>query len=217
MVEESDWVEALAAAGPKEASREKREDFANAVISQLQEAYERGRFAENAFEIRKRFAAASESLRLSLMSFHDMVATDPAKVVLAVVKSNLAKKPESLTFQFVADSNGWPRVQWIGASPHSADALIAAGRDHEDTGQLGEAIQLLTEWLRNGPKLKLELLKSARDAGLAVRTLERAKTKMGVVHHRTGFGADSRTTWELPYSPTPPYTPINGEYGGGAR
>jgi hypothetical protein len=77
VVEETAWVEALAAAGPKEASREKREDFANAVISRLPGAYERGRFAENAFEIRKRFAAASESLRLSLMSFHDMVATDP--------------------------------------------------------------------------------------------------------------------------------------------
>ncbi len=77
MVEEPHWVEMLAAAGPKEASREKREDFANAVISQLPEAYERGRFAENAFEIRMKFNAAAESLRLRLIDFEGMIAADP--------------------------------------------------------------------------------------------------------------------------------------------
>lgn len=145
-----------------------------------------------------------------------LVAADPenpSEIVLAVVKNNLAAKPESLKFRLASDESGWARIEWIGFSPHTADALIAAGRDGEDAGPIEEAMQLLAEWLRNGPLPKADLLKSAKAAGLSTRTLERAKQKLGVVHRKNGYSKDSRTTWELPSSPEPSlYTSPRGEY-----
>lgn len=147
-----------------------------------------------------------------------LVAADPEnpnEIVLAVVKSNLAQKPESLKFQLVTTESGWAKVEWIGTSPHTADALIASGRDSEESGELHEAMQLLSEWLKSGPQSKSDIIRSANDAKISTRTIERAKLKMGVVHKRTGFGPGSRMIWQLPpYSPTEAYIQNHGGYEG---
>lgn len=137
---------------------------------------------------------------------------NPNELVLAMVKHNLAPKAESLKFSLVTAGNGRPRVDWIGYSPHSADELIAAGRDQEDSGPLEEAKMLLSEWLRNGPVPKAKIVKLAHAQGAAVRTIERAKKLMRVVSRKTGFGKDSETTWELPSAGSSPYPPERGEY-----
>ena len=123
---------------------------------------------------------------------------DPQRGIVAVTKNNLSAFPPSLAYRICSGGAGRSRIEWTGESPRSAEDLIAAGRDNEERSATEEAAELLREWLRPGPQLKCELVTQARKAGITSRTLERAKTNLGVLHKKRGFGGESRTTWELP-------------------
>lgn len=130
---------------------------------------------------------------------------DESRRVLAVTKSNLAAKPPSLSYSLVPvtiyDDNGQAIhtscVAWRGESTHSADALIAATRDHDAGGELEEAMGWLKEQLAGGPCEKKMLVKRGHAAGIALRTLERAKAKLGIDSKRQGFGEKMTVEWSI--------------------
>jgi len=123
---------------------------------------------------------------------------NPELRVLAVVKANLTKKPDSLSLTIEEAANGWPHVVWSGTSSHSADDLIAArGEEGEDKSALDDAREHLRGWLASGPVLQQEIERLARDAGISDKTLRRAKAKERVQSQRTGFGK-SPWFWCLP-------------------
>lgn len=131
---------------------------------------------------------------------------DADRRVLASIKNNLAKKPESLSFHLEDTGSGWSRVNWLGESHYDADALTRArgssGRTSGDDqpSDLQEAKMLLTEWLTGGPQRKEALLALALSNGVSQRTLERAKKELGIRHAKHGFGAASYVEWALPDS-----------------
>ena len=132
-----------------------------------------------------------------------LLAEDPDDAntrVLAVVKANLTRKPDSLSLAIEEAPSGWPRVSWVGTSTHSADDLIAARGDeeHRDRGKLDDACDLLRQWLVDGPVLQEELERRASQAGISNRTLRRAKGKVGAQSDKQGFGSASRWSWRLP-------------------
>lgn len=148
---------------------------------------------------------------------------DEKRRVLAVVKANLAAKPPSLSYAIAPatiyrnedEAIETSRIRWLGESAHSADALIQASRDHEARGELEEAIDWLKAQLADGPKEKKPLVRQALAAGIATRTLERAKEKLSVVHKRKGFGEAMTVEWSIPAT-SPLYTRPRGENGGAA-
>lgn len=124
--------------------------------------------------------------------------------VLAVVKANLAKKPDSLSLTIEGAANGWPHVVWGDTSSHSADDLIAArGEEGEDKAALDEARELLLTVLTDGPVLQQEVMRFAREAGISERTLRRAKKKEGIESRRQGYGKEP-WYWQLPEHHTQP-------------
>jgi hypothetical protein len=127
---------------------------------------------------------------------------NPDLRVLAVVKANLAKKPDSLSLTIEEAANGWPHVVWSGTSVHSADDLIAArGEEGEDKTALDDACEYLRTCLAGGPVLQQEVRRLARAAGIAEKTLRRAKTKERVESRKDGFAA-APWFWSLPAAPT---------------
>jgi AAA domain len=129
----------------------------------------------------------------------------PELRVLAVVKANLARKPDSLTLTIKEAPNGWPRVVWGGTSTHSADDLIAArGEEGEDRAPVEEARELLRQWLPPGRLVPAkEVHRLGREAGISDKTLYRAKEKEKVESVRQGFG-ESPWFWRLPATAKPP-------------
>lgn len=100
------------------------------------------------------------------------------KLVLASTKSNLAKRPRSLTFT-LNDCQGVPTLKWEGACAYTADDLVA--RTPEDSsGTLEPAMSFLKEELKDGKKLVAEVMQKARLKGYSERTMERARTRLGV-------------------------------------
>jgi archaellum biogenesis ATPase FlaH len=96
-----------------------------------------------------------------------LVAKDPqdeCRRVLAPLKSNLAKSAPSLVFTLTEAANGAVRVEWKGATTHTADVLLAAPLDPEERSSLDEAMEFLREELRHGPRWSVQVKKDARTA-----------------------------------------------------
>lgn len=120
-----------------------------------------------------------------------VVAQDPddaGRRVLAAVKSNLAPLPSSLTFT-LEDVRGVARVAWGPESALTAGQLLAAQvQDNEDRGELEHAVSFLRDMLADGPRPTRDVERDARGAGVAVRTLDRARRTLGVRASRIGSG-----------------------------
>lgn len=121
---------------------------------------------------------------------------NPDRRILASTKCNLAKLPPSLTFDLSQAGNGALRVGWIGQSTHTAESLLATGRDDEDRSAVQEAVEVLRSILESGPVLADDVKKDARKAGIADRTLHRAKSILGVKPRKVGF--IGKWQWSLP-------------------
>jgi hypothetical protein len=125
--------------------------------------------------------------------------SDPSARVLAVVKSNLAQSPQALRFRIGADEGGAPHVEWIGPCDSQADDLV---RPPDEASRLEEAQRFLREHLAAGAIPAREMQRSAKGAGIAEATLNRAKDVLGVRSAKVG----PRWMWTLP-EPAPPTIP----------
>jgi hypothetical protein len=123
---------------------------------------------------------------------------NPDRRILASTKCNLAKLPPSLAYDLSTADNGALRIGWMGASPHSAESLLAAPRDDEDRDAIQDAQEVLRSILEGGSRPAAEIKKEARKAGVSERTLSRAKTILGVRSKRIGFSKSGEWYWELP-------------------
>jgi hypothetical protein len=160
-----------------------------------------------------------------------MCGTDPTDDtgktrVLAPVKANLAEMPPALAYHLVNDDlHGCASVQWDGISEHAAASLLsepATEDDRDDRSARDEAAGWLTDYLTDngGEATPGDAKKAAREAGIAPRTLERARLKARVKIKRSGFPA--RTVWVLGGTDSPqtrqsrqaPGTGEPGETGG---
>jgi len=115
--------------------------------------------------------------------------------ILAPVKMNLCAHPPSLALHF-GDDGG---LFWDGPVATNAADLLAVPMDDGERGSLAEAQEFLRDLLRGGPVEAEEVLKRARRAGVAEKTLRRAKAALRVISERQGGLADEGYwAWVLP-------------------
>ncbi|HEU4649010.1 MAG TPA: AAA family ATPase [Gemmatimonadales bacterium] len=130
-----------------------------------------------------------------------LVATDPedsARRILAVVKNNLSQHPPALTFTLAETEGGWARITWGGTSAHTADDLVAADAEPGERSKLDEAMDLLREWLADGPVLATEVQRLARENSIADKTLRRAKERLRIESLPHGAKRERKWSWQLP-------------------
>jgi hypothetical protein len=143
-----------------------------------------------------------------------IVAPDPddaEHTVLASSKCNVGPKPASLTYRIVGADNGASRIDWLGASPHTAEGLLAQPANDEDRSAVDEAVEFLRERLADGPVEAATVKAEARRAGVAEKTLWRAAKRLGVkTNDRAGFGRGHPSRWTLraPTGPKNAYSAI---------
>lgn len=141
-----------------------------------------------------------------------LVGVDPQdenKRVLAVVKSNLAKKADSLSFELISHSTiDAAIIQWNGVSTHNADDLVRPPSG-EDRSAIDEAKEFLFETLSIGGKTQKSVVAEARKNGISEATLRRARESIGIDlrKERNPETGEFGSTWYLPKPKTPP-TPI---------
>ncbi|NLF09476.1 MAG: AAA family ATPase [Pirellulaceae bacterium] len=110
-------------------------------------------------------------------------------------KNNLAREGDGLAFSII---NEPPRISWE-RDPVAMSADDALARENGMAGEhsaIDEAKDWLREALADGPKPSSELKGDAKRDGIAWRTVERAKTQLGVSNRPDGFGGP--WVWALP-------------------
>jgi hypothetical protein len=120
-------------------------------------------------------------------------------------KTNLAKKLGSLAYRIVEDERyGVARVAWDGASSLTANDLVRPRVDEDEAPALAEAARVLKEILADGPLAAGNIKRMAASAGVAERTLHRARQALGVTTRRQGFGQGAFYVWAMPADPPEP-------------
>jgi len=122
--------------------------------------------------------------------------------VLASTKNNLAIPASSLMFGLEEAESGSVRVNWLGSSAVSAKDLLATPQDHEHADARSEAVEFLNEVLADGPLPAKQIIEEADDAGIAEKTLRRAKNLLDVIVYRENTTGEKRGSgrwlWKLP-------------------
>jgi hypothetical protein len=133
-------------------------------------------------------------------------AEDRAKRALVHTKSNLGPTGTSLSYDLEAvPGHEVPRIAWQGESELRASDLLAAESVGDERSALEEAGEFLRETLGDGPRPAREVRSRADEAGIAWRTVVRAKGPLGVSAIREGgAGASGRWVWSLAPEPQEP-------------
>ncbi len=100
-------------------------------------------------------------------------------------------------FSIATAENGAARVEWKGETALGADQLLRMPVDDEEKSALDEAVEFLVDELGMHPVTAKRVQKDGRDAGIAERTLNRAKRRLGVRSERE---SDGSWTWVMPRS-----------------
>lgn len=98
---------------------------------------------------------------------------EPSRRALIHIKSNLAPIGQSIGYE-IQDGE----FRWTGASDLTADRVLEA--DAGGSSAVDESREFLTALLSQGPVPAAEVLREARKAGIAERTLSRAKRAMRI-------------------------------------
>jgi putative DNA primase/helicase len=126
------------------------------------------------------------------------------KRVLVRSKSNIG--PDGGGFGFDLEQvavPGYPgllasAVLWGAPLEGTAKELLADMEAEEEKTEVDEAGAWLEDELRGGPVSAKQLQISAKAAGLAWRTVHRARKRLGVASHREGFGKTATYIWQMP-------------------
>jgi AAA domain/Domain of unknown function (DUF3854) len=129
--------------------------------------------------------------------------------VMAALKNNLAPEPASMKYRLVSydleidgETFSTAKVEWLGESPHTARSILAEPETAEESNAILDAKSFLTKLLSGGPKAAKDVKQEAKTAGIAERTLIRARYIIGVTSNRVGgTGKDGYWEWELPNAP----------------
>jgi archaellum biogenesis ATPase FlaH len=146
-------------------------------------------------------SGAARSVLLLARDPEDPEGDKGVRRVLAHVKCNLASKAPSLAYRvepvLLDDGTTTARLVAYGES-EATDAQLLSRRDDEDAPQRTEAESFLSAVLEDGPVPAKTVKRAADDAGIAWRTVERAKTKLGVKTVQVGGKAHGGWVWQLP-------------------
>jgi hypothetical protein len=119
---------------------------------------------------------------------------DPGACILARSKGNLGRPPPSLRYQIGSGSNDCGVVLWGGESEHTSATLLAPEKPGPKPDTLEVAKRFVGDLLAAGPKLRRDVVASAKSVNLSERTVDRAGTALNVVSEPKG----KEREWRMP-------------------
>jgi putative DNA primase/helicase len=121
---------------------------------------------------------------------------DPKTHVLAMNKSNIGPLPPSLAYR-LAPTGDVARAEWIGETNLMPEDILwhAQGKGRPPAETL-EAMEFLRGCLAHGGKPAATVLAEAEDAGIAEKTLRRAKAELLILSNKASIAGG--WLWSLP-------------------
>ncbi len=128
------------------------------------------------------------------------VARDPRRPgvsILASPKNNLAPEQPALAFRVTSDPAA-PRVEWLGTSPYTAEALTRRRAGANDRRR-ARICRFIKRYLRkHGPALAHNVWRAGRAYRYSMRTLQRARREAGALSDRVPGQGKVLVFWRLP-------------------
>ncbi len=125
-----------------------------------------------------------------------LCATDPedGRRAIAPLKSNLSAAPTPVEYRIDAEGNFW----WGQMSGELTAEHLLRTIKHDRGGAVADAEKFLRDVLSNGPRPAREVEVLRQEAMLSDRTLDRARTKLGVISRRSaGQNGHPKGVWLL--------------------
>lgn len=123
---------------------------------------------------------------------------DDTRCILAMSKSNLAKRAPSLAYRVegvnLVGIGEVPRITWLGPVECDAAELLATPRADRGAPRR-DAARWLENTLAAGPVPAVDLQRRAKAHGLAWRTVRRAAGEVGVAKRKRGAPGDPSAGW----------------------
>jgi hypothetical protein len=133
---------------------------------------------------------------------------DEQRRVLARVKANLAKPVPALAYHVVEVDQGVPRLEWLGATEHTATSLLAMPQDSDERSATEEAVDWLRDLLEesDGAMGAREVEAERRKpGGPSEKALRMARLRICDKPVKEGFGEQGKWVWRLkPAAPKMP-------------
>jgi hypothetical protein len=129
-----------------------------------------------------------------------LVTKDPADDKLRLVmvmKSNLSEMPPARRYELVRQEGQAVHIAWRGEANVRPDEALQGGGMDESGTLIEEAAKMLTELLSVHDWPVHDLNKEMEKAGIAPRTLKRAKSLIGARSYHSGYGKGSQWIWTL--------------------
>lgn len=154
--------------------------------------------------------------RVSLVMGLDPGDESKQKRVVSVGKSNYKLPDTSLVFTIGSDPTyECGAVVALSPTTVSAEDVMAGPTTDDERHERADARSFLRELIAEGPVRAADAKRLAREAGIADRTLDRARRDEGIVPRRAGFGPGSAMWWDPPSHTRHDSIPAGGEYGSG--
>ena len=116
---------------------------------------------------------------------------DPDRRLLAVGKANLARDNSAVAYRLASTDEGALKVEWeeevVDVDLEAVFAQSRGGRG-QAAPELSKAVDFLRRFLANGPVQASEVFEATREAGLAKKTVDRAKGKLRIESKRRSDG-----------------------------
>lgn len=152
------------------------------------------------------FYAAARSV---LLIARDPAAADEHSTARVLVHGKCNVGPPAVTRRFTVEARTITAagdtfetggITWGGDAPDVTPSTALAGaEDDDDRSERTEAEDWLKELLdEQGEVEAAEAKRAARKAGIAERTLDRARRRLGAKTHRRGFGKGAVYVWSMP-------------------
>lgn len=125
---------------------------------------------------------------------------NPQRRALTQSKNQFGPISDAIGYEITKDptSPTGAKFSWVGVSDLTASRILSGMASDDDRAAMSTACDLLKESLSSGERLADDIKAEAKAVGVSERTLKRARSTMGIVWRREGFGTGAIYYWKLP-------------------
>lgn len=125
---------------------------------------------------------------------------NPQRRALTQSKNTFGPLSEAIGYTIEKDSNSptGARFTWVGVSDLTASRILSGMATDDEKAARQRACDMLRDALADGERLSDDIKAEAKASGISSRTLDRAKSDVGILWRREGFGIGAIFYWRLP-------------------
>lgn len=124
---------------------------------------------------------------------------NPQKKALTQSKNTFGATSDAIGYEIKKDPDSptGASFTWVGVSDLTASRILSGMATDDEKAARQRACDMLKDALADGERLSDDIKAEAKASGISSRTLDRAKSDVGILWRREGFGVGAIFYWRL--------------------